>query len=78
MPKNVFENSSSSNNNGNNIDTSLFLQKRYLRTNYIESDIEEDNDLKKNNIKVKIYLIQLRYTIVVIKIMLIIYSTILE
>ena len=27
------------------IDTSLFLQKPYLRTNYIESNVEEDIDL---------------------------------
>ena len=28
------------------IDISLFVQKPYLRTNYIESNIEEDIDLK--------------------------------
>ena len=44
MPINVFGNSS--NNAGNKIDTSLFVQKPYLRTNYIESNIEEDIDLK--------------------------------
>ena len=44
MPINVF--GSSSNNSGNKIDTSLFVQKPYLRTNYIESSIEEDIDLK--------------------------------
>ena len=38
--------SSSSNNNGNKFDTSLFVQKPYRRTNYIESNIEEDIDLK--------------------------------
>ena len=27
-------------------DTSLFVQKPYLRSNYIESNIEEDIDLK--------------------------------
>ena len=43
MPKNVFGNSS--NISDNKIDTSLFLQKPYLRTNYIESNIE-DIDLK--------------------------------
>ena len=32
--------------NDNKNDTSLFVQKPYLRTNYIESDIEEDIDLK--------------------------------
>ena len=44
MPTNVFGNSS--NNSDNKIDTSLFVQKPYLRTNYIESNIEEDIDLK--------------------------------
>ena len=44
MPINVFGNSS--NNSVNKIDTSLFVQKPYLRTNYIESNIEEDIDLK--------------------------------
>ena len=46
MPINVFGNSS--NNSDNKIDTSLFVQKPYLRTNYIEANIEEDNDLKKS------------------------------
>ena len=50
MPINVFGNSS--NNNDNKIDTSLFVQKPYLRTNYIESNIEEDIDLK-NQYKIK-------------------------
>ena len=45
MPINVFGNSNSNDNN-NKIDTSLFVQKPYLRTNYIESDVEEDIDLK--------------------------------
>ena len=44
MPMNVFGNSS--NNSDNKIDTSLFVQKPYLRTNYIEAKIEEDIDLK--------------------------------
>ena len=47
MPINVFGNSS--NNNDNKIDTSLFVQKPYLRTNYIEANIEEDIDLKNQN-----------------------------
>ena len=51
MPINVFGNSS--NNSDNKIDTSLFVQKPYLRTNYIESSIEEDIDLK-NQYKIKI------------------------
>ena len=50
MQKNVF--GSSSNNNDNNIDTSLFVQKPYLRTNYIEANIEENIDLK-NQFKTK-------------------------
>ena len=44
MPINVFGNSS--NDNNNKIDTSLFVQKPCPRTNYIESNIEEDIDLK--------------------------------
>ena len=44
MPINVFGNSS--NNSDYKIDTSLFVQKPSLRTNYIESNIEEDIDLK--------------------------------
>ena len=51
MPTNVFDNSNSINSE-NRIDTSLFVQKPYLRTNSIEADIEEDIDLKnKNSIK---------------------------
>ena len=49
MPINVFGNSP--NNSDNKIDTSLFVQKPYLRTNYIESDIE-DIDLK-NQFRIK-------------------------
>ena len=45
MPINVFGNSSSNDNN-NKIDTTLFVQNPYLRTNYVESNIEEDIDLK--------------------------------
>ena len=44
MPINVFGNSS--NNSEQKIDTSLFVQKPYLRTNYIEANIEEDLDIK--------------------------------
>ena len=50
MPINVFENSS--NNSDHKIDTNLFVQKPYLRQNYIESNIEEDIDLK-NPFKIK-------------------------
>ena len=41
MPTNIFGNSSS-NSSDNKIDTSLFVQKPYLRHNYIESNIEEN------------------------------------
>ena len=50
MPIIVFGNSS--NNSVNKIDTSIFVQKRYLRTNYREAKIEEDIDLK-NQYKIK-------------------------
>ena len=50
MPINEFGNSS--NNSDNKIDTSLFVQKPYLRTNYIESNIEVDIDLK-NQYRIK-------------------------
>ena len=46
MPINVFGNSSTSYDNGNKIDTSLSVQKTYLRTKYLESNLEEDIDLK--------------------------------
>ena len=51
MPNNVFGNSSSNHDNGNKFDTSLFVQKPYLRTNYIEAIIE-DIDLK-NQYRIK-------------------------
>ena len=51
MPINVFGNSSFSYVTGNKIDTSLFVQKPYVRTNYIESKIE-DIDLK-NQYRIK-------------------------
>ena len=50
MPINVFGNSS--NNSEQKIDTSLFVQKPFLRTNYIEANIEEDIDLK-NQYRIK-------------------------
>ena len=55
MSYNVFGNKSSSRDDGNKTDTSLFVQKLYLRTNYTESNIEENIDLKKNNLELKIY-----------------------
>ena len=51
MPINVFGNSNS-NDNGSKTDTSLFVQKPYLRHNYIEANIEEDLDLK-NQYRIK-------------------------
>ena len=51
MPINVFGNSNS-NDNGNKINISLLVQKPYLRTNYIEANIEEDIDLK-NQYRIK-------------------------
>ena len=50
MPINVFGNCS--NKFESKIDTSLFVQKSYLTTNYIEANIEEDIELK-NQYKVK-------------------------
>ena len=50
MPINVFGNSS--NNSDKKVDTSLFVQKPYLRTNYIEANIEEDINLK-NQYRIK-------------------------
>ena len=52
MPINVIGDSSSSKNNGNEIDISLFIQKLYLRSNYIEANIEEDFNMK-NQFKIK-------------------------
>ena len=45
MPINVFGDSNS-NDNENKLDTSLFVQKPYPRTNFIEANIEEDIDMK--------------------------------
>ena len=50
MPINVF--GKSSNISEHKTDTSLFVQKPYLRTNYIECNIEEDSDLK-NQFRIK-------------------------
>ena len=50
MPKEVFGNSS--NNSDNKFDTSVFVQKPYLRHNYLEANIEEDIDLK-NQFRIK-------------------------
>ena len=51
MPINVICNSNS-NKSDSKIDTSLLVQKPYLRTNYIEAIIEEDIDLK-NQYRIK-------------------------
>ena len=45
MPINLFGNSNS-NGSDNKIDTSIFVQKAYLRSNFIEANIEEIIDLK--------------------------------
>ena len=50
MPINVFGNSS--NISDNKIDTSIFVQKPFLRTSYIEANIEKDIDLK-NQYRIK-------------------------
>ena len=42
----------SSNDSDNKTDTSLFVQKPYLRTNYIDSNTERDIDLK-NQYRIK-------------------------
>ena len=51
MPINEFGNSSNNNDN-NKTETSLFVQKLDLRTNYIEANIEGDIDLK-NQYRIK-------------------------
>ena len=50
MPINIFGKSSHDNNN--KIDTSLIVQKPYLRTKYIEGKFEEDIALE-NHYKIK-------------------------
>ena len=52
MPLNVFGNSSSSHDNGDKIDTTLLVRKLFLGTNYIESNVEEDIDIK-NQYRIK-------------------------
>ena len=49
---NYISGNSNSNNSDNKIDTSLFVQRTYLRTNYIGSNIEADTDLK-NQFRIK-------------------------
>ena len=50
MPINVFGSTSSS--SSGNVNTSTFVQKPYLRSNYLESNMEEDIDMK-NQFKIK-------------------------
>ena len=45
----VFDNSSSSYNNGIKVYTFFFVQKLYFRTNYIEYIVKEDIDMKYQN-----------------------------
>ena len=47
MPINVFGNSNA--NDNNKINVSLFVQKSYLRSIFIESDIDHDVNLKNQN-----------------------------
>ena len=49
---NVFGNSSPSHGNGNKIDSSIFVQKPYLKNNYREAIIGEDLDLE-NQYRIK-------------------------
>ena len=46
MPKNVFGNNSSSNVDGSKNNPTLFEQKAYLATFYIDSNIEEDECMR--------------------------------
>ena len=48
----MFGNNSSSDDNGKKIDITLFVQKSYLRSNYIESNLEENFDLE-NQFRIK-------------------------
>ena len=77
MPINVFANSSSPHDNGNKIDTSLLVQKPYLRNNYNEANIEKDIGRKKIKTELKIYQIPLVLEKLVLKKLLIIHSMIL-
>ena len=47
-----FSNSSSSHDNGKKLDASLFVQKLYLRRIFLESNIEEEINLK-NQFRIK-------------------------
>ena len=57
---NVYGNSNS-NDNGKKINASLFVQKPFLRTIYIEANIEEDIDMKnQHRIKILPHLLSIR------------------
>ena len=73
MSINVFGNSS--NFSENKTVTSLFIQKLYLRTKYLESNIEEDIDMK-NQFRIEIYKIRLASQKLLQRNIMIIYSTI--
>ena len=49
MPIDVIANSSSSHDNGKKFNTVHLYKNLFLRTNYIEPNIEEDIDMKKQN-----------------------------
>ena len=55
MPINVFGYSSSSHGDGNKYDTSLFVQKPYLRTIYIESNNEKDITMKNQELRIYLF-----------------------
>ena len=74
MPINVFGNSS--NDDNKKIDTSLFVQKPFLRTNFIESNFEEDIGLK-NHFGIKNLPNPISIREAASKVMLLIFSTIL-
>ena len=71
MPIYVFGNSFSSHGYGNKIDTSIIVPNLYLRTNYIESNIEEDLDLKNQHKKTSFYLYSQKNTMLSVNPMLI-------
>ena len=76
MPMNEFGNIFSSYDNGIKIDTSIFVQKPYLRTNYLESIIEEDIDLKNTSLKIYLMLYpygkQLQKFVLILNIMILV------
>ena len=49
MPIILFGNSNSSHDNGVKNDATFFVRKTYLRDNYFESNVEEDNDMKNQS-----------------------------